>query len=208
MKPLTHVLQYMRKYHNYTSRLPVIGKGAFSVVYEDGPDKVIKVSMCNAYREFENFMPMVDPKCPIQLPTVFDVEHLTVLPIRHQTSGDELDLRLTMYRMPRYQPFSLAKASKQAKHHVRLYKKLIDEQFSYCHADVLKGHEWMNTTLTTLHDVCPSFIDLMDQLNNLTRLTDSQFDIYKRTNFGFDSEGNTVLLDPLFDCKFYRLISQ
>lgn len=204
MKPLAHVIRHLKKELPYISKLPVLGKGAFSIVYEDGPDKVIKVSMCNAYREFVNFMPEVHTDGPIQMPNVFDEEHLTVLPIINRDTKVELDLRVTLYRMERYKPFSLQRVTKEANQAVRAYKKLIDDTFKYSHADVEKSHEFIKRALGDIHYQNEHFKELMRNLNNVARMCEIQFDKYKHRNFGINDQGQAVLIDPLFDCRFYR----
>lgn len=204
MRPLTHVLRYLNKEHHYISKLPVLGKGAFSVVYADGPDNVIKVSMCNAYREFVNFMPETPHNAPINMPKVFDEEHLTVIPLRHAKNNSEVDLRITLYRMQRYDKFALHRVDPSSKRAVRVYKTIVRSAFNNAHADLNKFHAHIESSLNNLHGDNPHFIELMRELNNLSLATGMQFDQYKHTNFGINKDGKAVLLDPLFDCKFYR----
>lgn len=206
MRPLTHVKNYLRKEHPYLSKLPIIGKGAFSIVYEDGPDKVLKVSVCPAFQEVVNYLPIVDEKCPIQLPVIYDYRHLTNIELHNPHKGIDADLNVSVYQMERYKPFGLTKVDKNSAYYVREYDKLIRRIPYTILGDSERTYHWIVDEIRKASNVCDEYVHFIESLAELSLNIDKEFDLYKRGNFGINSKNQAVLLDPLFDMKFNRYL--
>ncbi|AGY48102.1 hypothetical protein Presley_35 [Acinetobacter phage Presley] len=203
MSPLGLVTQYLRQKHSYLSRLPIIGKGAFSIVYADGPDRCIKVSICNAYREFYLSMPE-DEHPHIALPNVYDYEHLSEMDIARPDMGLETHLDISLYRLERYNKFTLTNAPKESAYAVREFKGIIEGSYRYGHADVKLYYEKYMELVKQKHEIdSPAYL-FYEQLGMISANSGYNFDGYKRSNFATNQEGKAVLLDPLFDCRLHR----
>lgn len=203
MKPLGLVKEYLRRKHQHLSRLPIIGQGAFSIVYADGPDRCIKVSICNAYREFYHSFPE-DEHPFIALPKIYDYEHLTEINMRRVDQAADVDADVSLYRLERYNKFTLNNASKESAYAVREFRRIITAAIRYGHADVhLFGEKYMELVNETFEKDSPAHL-FYTQMYLISTNSGYNFDGYKRGNFGLNQEGKAVLLDPFFDCRMYR----
>jgi hypothetical protein len=139
------------------------------------------------------------------LPTIYDWKDLTSFTIYNRDYNRDVDLNVSIYKIERYQSYSLSQVNKETQKAVKAYRDILARIPMSLLGNSSTTHTWLQGELNKLENV-NGFTNFMHELNDLARAVDKSFDLYKRGNFGINKNNQAVLIDPLFDMKFNRYL--